>query len=73
MPLIYLMFGQRLELPVHLVTLGIVRAILAGERDRQKLAALCDAQILKKQPARLLKALAGTWQEAHLCVPSDTC
>ncbi len=64
---IYLMIGQRLELPAHLVMLGIVRAILAGERDRQKLAALCDAQILKKQPARLLKALAGTWQEAHLC------
>ena len=68
MPLICLVIGQRLGLPLHLVTFGIMHTILAGERDRQRLAALCDAQILKKQPARLLNALADTWQEAHLCV-----
>ena len=46
--------------------LKMVRAILEGEREAEKLAALCDAQILKKKKEHLLKALAGTWQDEHL-------
>lgn len=46
--------------------LKMVRAILDGERDPQRLAALCDPQILKKKKERLLKALAGNWQAEHL-------
>lgn len=46
--------------------LKMVRAILEGERDAEKLAALCDAQILKKKKDRLLKALVGHWQAEHL-------
>ena len=46
--------------------LKMVRAILGGERDPEKLAALCDAQILKKKKERLVKALAGTWSEEQL-------
>lgn len=43
-----------------------VRAILAGEREPERLAALCDAQILKQKKDRVLKALAGGWQAEHL-------
>ena len=46
--------------------LKMVRAILAGEREPERLAALCDGQILKRKKDRLLKALAGTWQAEHL-------
>lgn len=46
--------------------LKMVRAILAGEREPERLAALCDRQILKQKKARLLKALAGSWQAEHL-------
>lgn len=46
--------------------LKMVRAILGGERDAEKLAALCDAQILKKKKARLVKALAVTWSEEQI-------
>jgi len=46
--------------------LKMVRAILAGERTPERLAALCDAQILKKKKDRLLKALVGNWQAEHL-------
>jgi len=46
--------------------LKMVRALLGGERDPEKLAALGDPQILKKKKDRLLKALAGTWQEEQL-------
>lgn len=46
--------------------LKMVRAILAGERDPERLARLCDGQILKKKKERLLKALVGHWQTEHL-------
>lgn len=46
--------------------LKMVRAILAGEHAPERLAALCDGQILKKKKDRLLKALAGNWQAEHL-------
>jgi transposase len=44
----------------------VIQAILAGERDPQKLAALCDAQILKTKHAQVIKSLQGHWQEHHL-------
>lgn len=46
--------------------LRIVRAILAGERDPEKLAELCDAQILAKKRERLMRALESNWKSQHL-------
>lgn len=46
--------------------LKMVRAILVGEHAPERLAALCDAQILKKKKDRLRKALVGNWQAEHL-------
>lgn len=46
--------------------LRVIRAILAGQRDPQALAALCDAQILQRKRAAVLKSLRGHWQEHHL-------
>ena len=45
--------------------LAIVRAILAGERDRLKLAALKDRRI-KSSEATIAKALAGDYRAEHL-------
>jgi transposase len=44
----------------------IVRAILAGERDPAKLAALCDARILNKKRAAVEHSLQAVWKEEHL-------
>jgi transposase len=46
--------------------LAIVRAILAGERNAAKLAALCDARILSKKRAAVEHSLAGRWKDEHL-------
>jgi transposase len=46
--------------------LRVIRAILAGERQPESLAALCDEQILKKKRTEVLKSLRGHWQEHHL-------
>lgn len=46
--------------------LAIVRAILAGERDPAKLAALCDVRILKAKRAAVERALHGRWKDEHL-------
>jgi len=47
--------------------LRVIEAILADERDPKALAALCDAQILKKHGAAVIEAsLEGHWQEHHL-------
>ena len=46
--------------------LRIVRAILAGERDAQKLAALCDERILKTKRERVLLSLQAVWRWEHL-------
>jgi transposase len=52
---------------VHGVSgLRVIRAILAGERDPVALSELCDAQILKKKRAEVIKSLQGRWQEHHL-------
>ena len=46
--------------------LRVVRAILAGERNPQALAALCDTRILKRKQKDVIKSLQGHWQEHHL-------
>jgi len=45
--------------------LAIVDAILAGERDPQKLAALRDPRT-KADPQTIAKSLVGDWKEEHL-------
>lgn len=45
----------------------IIRAIVAGERDPYKLAALRNYRC-KKDEAEIAKALTGTWREEHLFV-----
>ena len=44
----------------------VIEAILAGEREPERLLALCDAQIQKKKAQRVKEALRGTWAEEHL-------
>lgn len=46
---------------------AIIRAIVAGERDPQKLAALRDRNC-KKSAEEIGKALTGTWREEHLFI-----
>lgn len=46
--------------------LRIVRAILEGERDAPKLAALCDERILKTKRERVLLSLQAVWRAEHL-------
>jgi transposase len=65
---------DRLNVKIHVVIsditgysgLRIIEAILAGERDAQRLAGLCDEQILKTKRARMIEALRGVWREEHL-------
>jgi hypothetical protein len=47
--------------------LTIIRAIVAGERDPQKLAAMRDRNC-KKSEEEIGKALTGTWREEHLFI-----
>src|SRR5262249_10602512 len=46
----------------------IVEAILAGERDPQKLVQLRDGQCTKTTPQQLVAALEGDWRAEHLFV-----
>jgi len=46
---------------------AIIRAIVAGERDPHKLAALRDRNC-KKSEEEIGKALTGTWREEHLFI-----
>ena len=46
--------------------LRVIRAILGGERSPLMLCELCDAQILNRNRAKVLKSLEGNWQEHHL-------
>ncbi len=46
--------------------LKLIRALLAGERDPERLLALCDPQIQKKKAERVRESLRGTWKEEHL-------
>lgn len=45
--------------------MGMVKAILAGERDTQKLVALCDVRI-KAPKEEIIKSLEGIWKEEYL-------
>jgi transposase len=44
----------------------VIEAILAGERDGERLLALCDVQIQQKKAQRVKESLRGTWAEEHL-------
>ena len=65
---------DRLNIKLHVVISDIIGAsgrrvidaILQGERDPNKLASLCDEQILKTKKARVKAALHGLWQPEHL-------
>jgi transposase len=46
--------------------LAVVRAILAGERDPERLLALCDIRIRRTKAERIKEALRGTWAKEHL-------
>jgi len=45
---------------------AVVRAILAGERDPERLLALCDARIQRTKAEAVKESLRGTWAEEHL-------
>jgi transposase len=45
--------------------LRIIRAILAGERDTRKLAAMCDRRV-KASEETIVKALTGNYRSEHL-------
>ena len=65
---------DRMNLKIHEVISQItgwsgqrmIEAILAGERDPEKLANLCDEQILEKKRSRVIEALHGFWRHEHL-------
>jgi transposase len=65
---------DRLNVKIHVVIsditgrsgMRIIKAILAGERQPEKLVALCDPQILKTKKASMLEALHGLWRKEHL-------
>lgn len=44
----------------------VVQAILAGERNTERLLELCEAVIVKKKAQRMRDALEGTWATQHL-------
>lgn len=44
----------------------VIRAILAGERDPEKLTSLCHTSILKNKKDAVLKSLKGHYSENHL-------
>jgi transposase len=46
--------------------LAIVEAILAGERDPEKLVLLCHSSIQRSKGDRVKESLRGTWQEEHV-------
>ena len=48
--------------------LRIVDAILAGERDPERLVLLRDARIAKSTPQEMKEALRGNWQDEHLFI-----
>lgn len=46
--------------------LSIIKAILAGERDKQTLLKLCETSIIKRKGPQVLKALEGFYKEEQL-------
>jgi transposase len=65
---------ERMNIKVHDVLSNLVgasgqailRAILGGERDPRRLAALAEPSVQKKKGGKLLAALQGTWRAEHL-------
>lgn len=65
---------DRLNVKIHVVISDItgcsgmrmIKAILAGQREPQRLVELCDKQILKTKKAPMLEALRGLWRAEHL-------
>lgn len=65
---------DRLNVKIHVVIsditgcsgMRIIRAILAGQREPERLVELCDEQILKSKKAPMLEALRGLWRKEHL-------
>lgn len=65
---------ERMNVKVHDVIssltgasgLAMVRAIVAGERDAQRLLELCDMRVQRTKAERIKEALRGTWAEEHL-------
>ena len=65
---------DRMNLKLHLVLSDLmgrsgqrlVRAILEGERDAERLLACCDAQILRTKRERMRQALQGHWKREHV-------
>lgn len=46
--------------------LRIIRAIVEGQRDPEELAALCEAQILRRKRPRVIKSLEGPYRREHV-------
>jgi len=46
--------------------LAVIRAILDGQRDPQRLLPLCDVQIRRAKAERVTESLRGTWADEHL-------
>jgi transposase len=44
----------------------VITAILAGERDPERLLGLCDVRIQNKKAQRVKESLRGAWAEEHL-------
>jgi transposase len=48
--------------------LRIIKAIIAGERDPETLAALCDPQIIKAKKHNVIASLTGNYRSEHIFV-----
>lgn len=65
---------ERMNIKLHTVIssltgasgLAVVRAILDGQRDPEKLLALCHSQIRENKAGEVTQALHGTWAAEHL-------
>jgi transposase len=65
---------DRLNVKIHVVLSDItgfsgmrmIKALVAGEREPEKLLALCDPQLVKVKRAPILEALRGQWRPEHL-------
>lgn len=65
---------ERMNLKLHDVIsnvvgvsgLAVIEAILAGERNPERLLQHCDAQIQKRKADRVKEALRGNWAKEHL-------
>lgn len=65
---------ERMNLKIHDVIsdltgmsgLALVRAIVGGERDPERLIKRCDPQIQKRKAPALREALRGNWKAEHL-------